>query len=86
MASIGECVNGIELNFWTQFLNQSWKFLNLRKCVKPKTERFKNWKNRVKPTLGEPSNKFLISKLRSKVNLLKRKELHNTGLKQQELK
>jgi hypothetical protein len=52
----------------------------------PKLKDLKNGRTGLKLTLGEPSNKFLIPKLRPKVNLVKRKELHNTGLKQQELK
>jgi hypothetical protein len=52
----------------------------------PKLKDLKIGRIGLKPKLGEPSNKFKIPKLRSSVNLLKRKELHNTGLKQQEFK
>jgi hypothetical protein len=52
----------------------------------PKLKDLKIGRTGLKPTLGEPSNKFKIPKLRPKVNLLKRKELHNTGLKQTRVK
>ncbi len=71
-----------ELDFWTK-TESSWIWENVSN---PKLKDLKNGRTGLKLTLGEPSNKFLIPKLRPKVNLVKRKELHNTGLKQQELK
>jgi hypothetical protein len=40
-------------------MNWIQRFLNLKKCDKTRTKRFKFGKNGLKPILGESSHKFL---------------------------